>query len=90
MDLPETLLEYVKIISFQENATDANGNATGAKRDGFGLKTKVTNTLPTDVELSFEAFKLGRTGLSEGQYFSTSATLKGNTEGEELTLKDNF
>lgn len=90
VELPEALLTYVNSISFAEDATDAEGNATGAKRNGFGLKTKVTNSLPSEVKIRLEAFKLGRTSLADGTYFSADATLKGGVKDEELTIKDTF
>ncbi|MBP5358778.1 MAG: hypothetical protein J6Y69_06305 [Treponema sp.] len=53
IELPGELLRYVNSINFTANKTDADGNSTSTPRNGFGLKCKVTNTLPAGNNISF-------------------------------------
>ncbi|MBO4319438.1 MAG: hypothetical protein J5857_03105, partial [Treponema sp.] len=67
VELQEELLKFVNQINFREYKTDENGNQTTTPREGFGLKCKVTNTLPAgnDISLNIKILKNGSNGYDK-------------------------
>lgn len=53
VELPGELLKFVNQINFREYKSDTSGNQTTTPSKGFGLKCKVTNTLPAGNDISF-------------------------------------
>lgn len=53
VELPGELLKFVNQINFREYKSDTSGNPTSTPSQGFGLKCKVTNTLPAGNDISF-------------------------------------
>ncbi|MBO7638268.1 MAG: hypothetical protein J6S91_04765, partial [Treponema sp.] len=73
VELPDELLQFVNQISFTEYKTDEAGTTTSTPRNGFGLKCKVTNTLPAGNDITFNMQILNSSGSGYNQTRTISA-----------------
>ena len=79
IELPDELLKFVNKISFTNNKTDEHGNSTSTPRKGFGLKCKVTNTLPAGNDITFNMQIL----TSGGSGYERSVTIPAGSNATE-------
>lgn len=84
IELPESLLKFVKGINFNEYKTDSSGTPTTTKREGFGLKCTVTNTLPAgnDIPLILQAFDNQDTS---GYYYNLESKIDAGVTNKQVS-----
>ena len=60
VNMPEDARQYTDIIesiTFPEYQTDANGNFSSTRLDGFGLRCEIMNTFPSNIPIHIQALK---------------------------------
>ncbi|MBQ5400980.1 MAG: hypothetical protein IIU15_07200, partial [Treponema sp.] len=60
VNMPEDARQYTDIIesiTFPEHQTDASGNVSSTRLDGFGLRCEIMNTFPSNIPIHIQALK---------------------------------